>query len=468
MNQHTIHLGMCSGALLATIGLAAEPTHFVPSHTVLLTYQSDNAVPITQAELWLSRDAGRSWQLARTVQKPDGDVRYQTEDDGRHDFYLVLRNEAGASASPPQPGSRPTVSVVVDTTPPLLQIDGHRLITDTNRRTAALFRITLVEEHLAPEALRVFYQEADAWVDGGPAALQEDEVRWMLPDELQLPAEILVIATDRAGNRATAGARLAQSTTAPAISHSTTQATSAPASAPALATPVSPVTIGPVEPVAFEPFTQAAPGAADESHTTSQLLPSQNLAQLRELATRFMAEGRYDLAAARLQDALDVDPQDPDLLVDYGSALYRVGQYEDATARFNAALERAPQHVGALEGLALVAATQKRYPDARDHMNRLRALLPQSGNAWLRSGDIEYRLGNATAALEHWRRVLAVEDADEDLRAKARRRLDYFSAPHGPAASPAAVNTDTQWHAPSHLRPSSSSAETTTTASPPS
>jgi tetratricopeptide (TPR) repeat protein len=139
-----------------------------------------------------------------------------------------------------------------------------------------------------------------------------------------------------------------------------------------------------------------------------------------------MSEGRYALAVARLEDALAVAPDEPDVLVDLGSALYRLDRYDDADRRFHSALDVAPDDLGALEGVALVAVTQKRYPQAREQLRHLLRLRPESGKVWLRYGDVEHHLGNENEALQAWERVLTAREADADVRHKAQRRLDYL------------------------------------------
>jgi tetratricopeptide (TPR) repeat protein len=177
-----------------------------------------------------------------------------------------------------------------------------------------------------------------------------------------------------------------------------------------------------------------------------------------------MGEGRYSLAAARFEDAVGFAPRDADLLARLGTALYRAGRHDEAGARFREALGTNADHAGALEGLALVAVTQKQYAQAREYMRQLQRLEPKSGSVWLRSGDIEHRLGNTPQALDAWRRVLAVAEADKDLREKAQRRLDYFG-PQRRDNGKSPVTNDSWPELPSS-RPSSSSAATNHTKRP--
>jgi tetratricopeptide (TPR) repeat protein len=185
--------------------------------------------------------------------------------------------------------------------------------------------------------------------------------------------------------------------------------------------------------------------------------------RLRRMAGEFLAQGRFPLAVARLEDALVLAPTDPDLLTELGTALYRAGRYDDANRRFQAALANAPQHPAALDGLALVAVTQRQYSQAREYLEQLQRLRPNSGLLWLRSGDVEHRLGNTARALAAWRKALNAEDGDPDAQASARRRLEYFGSLSAAETQPASSQP---WHEPRPSRPSSSSMAMTSTKKP--
>ena len=216
--------------------------------------------------------------------------------------------------------------------------------------------------------------------------------------------------------------------------------------------PVAPVKRPTVEPVAPVMLTELP---EEQTLTqTEKVHRVDDLAELRQLAHTLMRDGQFDLAADRFQAALKLAPEDADLLVDRGSALYRLRNFDQAHDHFASANKLDPNHHGALDGLALVAATQKRYPEAREHLKHLLDLQPNAGLVWLRFGDIEHRLGNRKRALQAWTRVLQT-DADAELLSRAQRRLDYFS-PHDPVSRPAPQGRDDrrqQKPAPTHRYP---------------
>ncbi len=456
-----------TGAIAGTTG--ADTLRYVPSRDVVIDYRPANDTEITEVELWVSADSGRTWDLVDTIADDGQTLRYAAPADGKYDFYLVLRNDAGSSADPPEPGAKPAVSVVVDTVPPLLQIHATLADHDFDGTPIVTMDATLVEENLTDDGLRVFYRTIpERWLDGGRVTFDDDRLLWFPPEPLDTFVDLRVIATDRAGNRTSSEAFNIEIMpfTPAAANPFENLAPDAPSSPTALGgfQPVQPPVVAPVQPPIVAPFTRAP--ATDPQQSERTLPPpvddNPNLPHLRELAAQFLAEGRYSLAAARFEDAVRSAPHDADLRVDLGSALYRVGRYDDAATRFQSALDTLPDHMGAIEGLALVAATQKQYPLARQHLEHLLKLQPDSGQNWLRYGDVQHRLGNTAQALQAWQRVLSVVESDEDLHKKSQRRLDYFGGNR--TSEPATTNGS--WQSAQKPRPSSSSTATTTTANP--
>lgn len=440
---------------------SAAPPQYVASRDVVLEYQPANVATVTGADVWVSADAGRTWQPADVVADGERTLRYAAPADGKYDFYIVLRNAAGVSGPTPEPGAEPAVTVIVDTTPPLFQIHRASLESGDDGRPIVALKATLVEENRSDSAVRVFYRTPpNDWLDGGPAHLANDRIVWIPPEAAGPVIDLRVIATDLAGNRTSSDARNIRlrspttlSATQPVTSRPTTSAPSAGVS------PVEPPKVAAVAPLVLEP---QAPTSAPAPLSPTETLDVQNL---RTLAARFASEGRHSLAAARLEDALARSPQDPELLASLGDALYRTGRYDDAAARFKSALDALPDHVPAIEGLALVAATQRRYAQAREQMLHLQRLRPDSGTVWLRSGDIEHQLGNSTAAIAAWQRVLNAADTDQELREKARRRLEYFAPGRATQEQPSTLGN--RWESPSNPRRSLSSTETMSTKSRP-
>ncbi len=429
------------GVLALVPALQGGTTRYVTSRDVLVGYRAKGSV--TGADLWVTTDNGRAWQHAAAATAGTHALHYRAAEDGAYGFYVVLRNDVGTSAPPPAPGQAPTINVVVDTTHPLVQLHDIAIERSATGRVVGLFDASLVEENLSDTGVRIFYRASrGSWRDGGVALRSEHGLTWHPPAEVPARAEVRIVVTDQAGNRATSATRAIRIPRDQPAAQAEPDAMTKPETAPGGGT----IMVADVEPVR-----PVAPVAADEQHTKRtvtkreqtplpELDEQDDLSRLRQLAAQFMQQGRYSLAAARLQDALNLSPQDTDLLVDLGSALYRLGRYDDARAHFQSAVRVVPEHTGALEGLALVAATEKRYADARQHLQQLLQLLPESGKQWLRYGDIEHRMGNRQQALDAWRRAVDLAGPSDDMRTRAQRRLDYFG--NAPPAGNAQARRD--------------------------
>jgi len=417
-------------ALGSAPGPLPSATDHLNSRSVILTFQTEKPARIDNTRVWASSDGGNTWTTTAVASASPNSVCVDVPNDGKYGFYIVLENDGGPSAPVPTAGTAPLITVNIDTAPPTIQIHEARQANTPDGDRELLLRTSLIEENLGPAGVRVFFRTGPdpAWVDGGPVGITDGAGRWRPPPNTPPEIDLRLLVTDLAGNSAfdeVRGVSIGDALL------ETPASVSPQVAFPATAGPdgtenvtvqlVPPVTVAPVPPVTLadqpEPTRAAAPSPPASNQTK----------RLRELAARYSAEGRLSLAGARLQDALELAPDDPDLQVDLGSVLYRTRQYDQATDRYRSALEASPDHLGAIEGLALVEATQNRYSDARSHLQHLLRLNPQPSKHWLHYGDVEHMLGNTAAARTAWEKVLEIEPADDGLRAKAQKRLELFA-----------------------------------------
>lgn len=452
--------GMPAPAQITTL----PPARFVKQRQMLLTYATRGSASVERVSVYVSTDGGRTWAPIEHEPAGAGTLRVKVEQEGRHDFFLVLENAAGASSPPPDSGTAPHVSVHVDSLPPTLQV--HRAVIE--RGAEALWRarieLALIEEHLAKGGLRLFYrsQPNEGWSDAGAGAFEDGilivELPAALADELvddrgdglgsNRPARVAirVVATDLAGNRAfdeceapvgeppdRAADTAPAATTQPASDHTASDDTARPGQ-PATAH-AGPKAFGSdslsADPSADSPpAAAAATGASGETDllaaapgTPLPLAP--DVQALREAARAFMDRGQNALAAARLAEALERAPEHPDLLVDLAQVKVSARDVDAAGELYERVLAGDPEHLAALEGLALVSARRRDYPRARGLLEQYLRLDPQSADMWLNYGDLLHRSGDPEAAQRAWQRVLKV-DADVEARERAHRRLRYL------------------------------------------
>jgi TolA-binding protein len=407
-----------------------DQPQYLNSRTIILSFQTANSAEIERVRVWVLTDDGGTWTEATVAPSAANAVRFNAGHDGNYSFYLVLENEGGRSADAPSTGAKPHARVIVDTAPPTLQIHQARRHDSPGGDPQVQLNVSLVDENLGENGVRLFYRSnTDAsWQDGGPVIFAHGIVTWQPAADIGPTGDLRLVVTDLAGNQASDETQYAMITQASGSEPAAAVGPSPAASATTSPLVLGPASVPPIPSVIVEPVPAVTLGDEPEAIPTTQ--PSPEAARqsqlLREEAARYLAEGRLSLAGARLQDAIGLTPADPNVLVDLGDVLYRTHQYDEAARRFRSALEASPDHAGAIEGLALVAAAQNRYPQARSYLQHLLRLSPESVEHWLHYGDVEHLLGNTAEARAAWEKVLKIESADEQLREKAQKRLRLF------------------------------------------
>ncbi len=373
------------------------PARFVRGKAIALSFNSPH--PVDQVQVFGSVDSGRTWQpIPISLATPTG-VEVQAMQEGRNEFFLVLHNAAGASSAPPVAGTAPHASVVLDTRTPIVQLHEFELQTTAGEAPLARLRMNIIEEHLSPGGVRLFIRNgpADTWRDAGAIAYSRKRILHTLPADLDGPIDIRLVVTDQAGNRTMEdrfGLEIPDPTTR------------------------TPAAAGPALPETPElPVPEELPPPADP-----------RLFGLRERGLSHYRAGEYDLAAARLQEALQLAPGNPDLLADLGWTRVQTSEVDRAADLFGDALRQAPEHLKSLEGMALVQVRQHDYDGARSAFERYLDKAPRDGRMWLNYGDTLHRLGDQRAAERAWERVLGVE-ADLRTAGKARERLRVLADP---------------------------------------
>ncbi|MDX2200828.1 MAG: tetratricopeptide repeat protein [Phycisphaerae bacterium] len=425
--------------VLAAIALAsgafADPPRILNSRTIVLAVDSD---PASTLELHVSTDERKSWRRAACDALAGGTVAYRATADGLHDFYFVARNAHGVASPMPAAGCASHAQVLVDTLPPILQVrevltsaGGAGSNHSAGGESAALsrelrIRVTVVDQNASNAGVRVFYRAAksDRWLDGGTHAIRGGEVRWQAPVEIGDDLDLHIVARDLAGN--TAGVELLDVRI---------ERESPPAPAPApIVKPSNGAPRGPAL-ASDEQFDETRGGAAgaegrpvagDGGRKPAAPVRPKAVDALREQAARYMSEGRYALAAARLDEALRQSPNDADTLLDLADARFWSGEYDAAAKLFGRAHEANSQAVRPLEGLALLAATQQRYGEARERLEALVKLDPANAEFRIRLGDMRLRAGDARGARELWQAIVSDAKLSPGVRDKAQRRLAKF------------------------------------------
>lgn len=154
--------------------------------------------------------------------------------------------------------------------------------------------------------------------------------------------------------------------------------------------------------------------------------PPQARAQVVGLATRaWLGAGRLTRAFATATEALHLDPDNVDLLLDRGEVLANAERYWDALDDFNRATTLAPRRVDALVLQAAAHRLVEAHDLARDDIARALALAPDSPEALVELGKIRRADGDSVGAREAWKRTIAVAP-DSPAAIAAQRGIEQL------------------------------------------
>ncbi len=186
-----------------------------------LAYEVEQKGPsgISRAEVWVTRDDGKSWQKWSTSEKVESPLtvdlatRNNPHVEGIYGMKIVLLSGAGLSKGPPVSGDLPDMRVDVDVTPPVVKI--YEPVPDPNSKDTMLLRWQAVDRNLATDPITLEWAEQaeGPWepivaAEGNAGAKRlpnSGQYAWKLPASFPTHRVFLrVTARDNAGNIAQA------------------------------------------------------------------------------------------------------------------------------------------------------------------------------------------------------------------------------------------------------------------------
>ncbi|HET9133910.1 MAG TPA: protein kinase, partial [Gemmatimonadales bacterium] len=109
-------------------------------------------------------------------------------------------------------------------------------------------------------------------------------------------------------------------------------------------------------------------------------------------------ENRVDLAIPHLEQALALEPGNPDILAVLAGYLQAAGREEDALAKIKQAYERDPRSVLVLNNLLILLEKRGALTEAASHLPALMALAPKNINLASNGVLLNLRIGDTVAA----------------------------------------------------------------------
>jgi tetratricopeptide (TPR) repeat protein len=134
-----------------------------------------------------------------------------------------------------------------------------------------------------------------------------------------------------------------------------------------------------------------------------------------QLAFAYFQQARYGEALEEYQKTAALGPVTPDLLLDWGLAYDHLGQFDQALTKFQqAALMRPTAHFYTQIGMAY--AQQSRWAEALQALATAEKLDPKFPDTYSYRGKIYLNTNPVPAAIQEYRRALAIDPTLEDAR----------------------------------------------------
>ena len=139
---------------------------------------------------------------------------------------------------------------------------------------------------------------------------------------------------------------------------------------------------------------------------------------LYNIGTVMAKLGRWNDAIPYFQRALQLTPDDADILDNLGFALAQNRQLPDAITCFQAALKLKPDSADAHNNLATMLFAQGNYAEAAEQYTAAVKLSPDNPHMIVNLADTLVRLGRKTEAAQYYRRALEIQPDNETVRNK--------------------------------------------------
>ena len=134
-----------------------------------------------------------------------------------------------------------------------------------------------------------------------------------------------------------------------------------------------------------------------------------------QLAYAYDQQTRYSQALEEFQKTAELGPATPDLLLDWGLVYDHFGQFDQALGKFQQAASMHPTaHVYTQIGMAY--AQQTRWAEALQALATAEKLDPKFPDTYVYRGKIYLNANQVPAAIQEYRRALAIDPTLEDAR----------------------------------------------------
>ena len=181
----------------------AVPAHQLVSSPVFnLAYQVEGVglSGVSAVELFLTEDNGRKWYRYGNDTDLKNPMLVDVQGEGTFGFAIRVKNGAGFSDPPPQPGEDPEIVVTVDQTPPAVEI----ALPEAQSRGNGVIHVRWSLREQADIRLEYAASSAGPWIPLFDWQADRTSYEWSIRPNLPPGVYFRVLARDAAGNIASA------------------------------------------------------------------------------------------------------------------------------------------------------------------------------------------------------------------------------------------------------------------------
>lgn len=409
----------------AATPLAAPPAadstlQSLRARQIELHYRVAGSAPDSIVELWYTRDRGASWQAYGKDDDRTSPMLFDAPSEGLYGFMLVPHLGGQPVRPLPTAYEAPQRWVFIDATPPLAQWHGVEPAENFATSRVLQLRWTAHDDNLAPRPVSLSYQSSadQNWNEIDNAVANTGLYDWRVPETVAGAVSFKLIIRDQGGHAVerTFGPIALDKLARLTVTTATTDRPTAPAASPTPAT----------RPDLLSMLDSPAAPASQPATPHVDLLKQRMAADLYRQGSWYLVHGQYALAAERMREAIENDPDLLEARHDLAGIFYRQQDYDRAIAEYQSVLSRNANYESALYGAALAYVAKRDYHQSREMLTRLLKINDRNAEAWLDLGDVTFMMGDVINARANWRRVQKLDSATTDVVSKAQRRLELY------------------------------------------
>lgn len=369
---------------------------------------------VARVELWLSTDEGKSWRMNQVMDKvseklkknPGKKLYFRFEakyGDGSYWFVFRTKDKAGNWSGPtPQSGARPYQKVVIDSTPPRLEVsnpaEGSKVIGGKNIYVSWQMR----DLHPAETPVKIEYRfkQGDKWEVLASNAPYMGTLPLPLPFARHLDARIRVTAADRLGNATTITRKFVILTV-------------------------------PEEEQLAEPKKKPTARKTRRRRPSRGVTdPGPRVLALCARARSLLEEARYEQALRLYMQALALEPRYVPAIFDAGICHYYVKRYRQAWGQFDKAIELDPDNPGLYLRRGHAYFQRGQMPAAMKDLTTAVSLAGTDHLLEIQCLDLIAEIHRTkqaySKAMAAWQRITHLGDPDHALVRAARRNIERY------------------------------------------